>query len=186
MSLKRTDTGEAAMPLEELEEQEFEKRSEELRGMTDNQLLKEIVTKLDKKCNNLISMQNWLIRDLTSKVESIEENNKTNTATINKTMWQYKAELHELILDERNYKEKVSREIAEAIRGAANEVTAYAKSEIDKSTEAVKQELAECAKEIKRQRTEMKEQGLLRKIFFWATPIFLIVQTALLALALFF
>ena len=181
MSLKRTDTGEAATPLEQLQEM-----NEQKRGDLESNLLKEALAISNDRCNRLINIQNVLIEDLTSKVESLERRNSRNTEAISSQLNQYKSELRQLILDERNYKEKVSREIAEAVRGAANEVAAHTKAEIDKSTEEVKWELAECVKEIKKQRTEMKEQGLLRKIFFWATPVFLLVQTALLALALFF
>ena len=74
---------------------------------------------------------------------------------------------------------------SEAIWGAANEFATHAKAEIDKSTEEVKKELADCAREIRQQRAEMRNQVTFRKVFFWLTPVLFLVQTVLLAIALF-
>ena len=172
MSLPRTDTGETAKPLAQLQELTEQKQTD-----LETNLLKEALAISNNRCNTLIRLQNVLISDLTSKVESVEQKNDRNTETISSQLNRYKAELHELILDERKFTEKVSREIAEAIRGAANEVTAYAKAEMDKSTEEVKRQLAECAKEIEKQRKQTILHGWFRKFLFWATPILLVAQT---------
>jgi len=56
----------------------------------------------------------------------------------------------------------------------------YAKSKIDESLSEVKSQLSATAKEIEKQREDYKLQGTFRKIFFWATPVLLLVQTILL------
>ena len=180
MALTRIDTGEAAKPLEQLQAINEDKHKE-----LENSLLKEALAISNDKCNSLISEQNTLIEGLTSEVREVKQNNEKNVDTINNLMWLYKAELSRLVTDEREFKAKISQEITEAIRGTADEVTAYAKSQMDKSTEHIKRELAESVKEIRKQREDMKEQSLIRKIFFWATPAFLLIQTVLLAFALF-
>ena len=66
MSLTRTDTGQTATPIAELE-----KRSNAYRDMTDNQLLREALAKSNERCNDLIERQNTLIEDLTEIVQEI-------------------------------------------------------------------------------------------------------------------
>ena len=179
MGLKRTDTGEAATPLLQLQEMNEEKKAN-----LENSLLKEALAISNEKCNGLIDRQNTLVADLISQVERVKESNDWHEAQLESNTNRAIREIRQITESERTFKAQVSREIAAAIRGTADEVTSYVKGQMDKSTQEVKKELAECAKELNKQRSELKEQGLFRKIFFWATPALLLVQTVILAFLL--
>lgn len=177
MSLKQIGTEITAKPLEDLEEQEFEKRSEELHRMTDNQLLKEILTKSDKKCNTLIEKQNALIEEFITTVKDLKEGNEANVDTINNIMWLYKSEMNQIVTDEREFKTEISSSIKEAITTTASEVKSYALKQVEETVAETKNELKETQKEIAKQREEMKFQHGFRKFLFWATPLLLLAQT---------
>lgn len=177
MPLPRIDTGETAKPLVDLEEQEFERRSEELHRMTDNQLLKEILTKSDKKCNDLIEKQNTLIKELISTVKELKEDNESLRLNLHYIVTGTTSQMQETLEKEREFKTEISDNIRKAVTTSANEVKNYALKQVDETVTEVKQELKETQKEIEKQRNELKEQGLFRKIFFWATPILLVAQT---------
>ena len=151
----------------------------------ENSLLKEALSISNNKCNSLIETQNTLVEDLIFQVEKVKENNEWHEAQLESKTNKAVQEIRQIAQEERKFKSEVSQAIRTAIRGTADEVTAYAKSQMDKSTENIKRELAECARELAKQREDMKEQSLIRKIFFWATPAFLLIQTVLLAFALF-
>ena len=180
MSLPRTDTGETAKPLEELSQ-----RAQESVEKSDALLLKEALATSNDRCNNLIREQNTLIEDLIFQVEKVKENNERHKVELESSVKKAEWEIRQIAQEERQFKEKISREIAEAIRGAANEVTAYAKTQMDKSTEEVKRQLAESAKEIEKQRKQTVLQGWFRKFLFWATPVLLFVQTIMIIVSAF-
>jgi len=56
----------------------------------------------------------------------------------------------------------------------------YNKRMIAENLSEVRKELAATAKEIEKQREEYRLQGFFRKLFFWATPALLLIQTILL------
>lgn len=151
----------------------------------ENSLLKEALAISNDKCNSLISEQNTLVAGLTSQVNSVRKNNALQKIELEEKIDSSVQEFRKITESERTFKAQVSREITEAIRETAGKIITHAKNEMGRSTEEVKRELAESAKEIRKQREDMKEQSLLRKIFFWATPAFLLIQTVLLAFALF-
>ena len=180
MSLTRTDTGQAATPLEQIQEMNERKRLE-----TENALLKEALMISNEKCNALIDRQNALVEDLTAEVNRLRKDNDEFQLKIRFQALTAVDRAEKIVEQEREFKKQVSQEIAEAMRETAGEVTTYAKSQMDKSTEEVKKQLAVSAKEIEKQRNELKEQGLFRKFFFWATPVLALVQTIAMLFLLF-
>ena len=179
MSLTRTDTGQTAKPLEQLQEINESKRKE----LEDN-LLKEALAISNEKCNDLIVKQNAHIKELTSTVEQVRKNNDEFQMKIRYHALAALDRTTQLVEQEREFKKQVSQEIAEAMKATADDVTNYAKCEMDKSTEEVKRQIAESAKEIEKQREEMKLQGKFRKFMFWATPILLLVQSIAIIISL--
>jgi len=63
--------------------------------------------------------------------------------------------------------------------GLVNELKGHGKTAINESLSEVKSQLSATAKEIEKQREDMKIQGFFRKLFFWAAPI-LFLATILL------
>ena len=165
--------------------EELSRRAQDAVEKSNDLLLREALATSSVQCNNLISAQNSLVEGLIFQVEKVKESNEWHEAQLESKTNKAVQEIRQIAQEERKFKSEVSQEIRTAIRGTADEVTAYAKSQMDKSTEHIKRELAECARELAKQREDMKEQGLIRKIFFWATPAFLLLQTVLLAFALF-
>lgn len=177
MSLKQIGTEITATPLEDWEEREFEKRSEELHHMTDNQLLKEILTKSDKKCNALIDRQNTLIEDLTMTVKDLKKSNESLRLNLHYIVTGTTSQMQETLESERKFKTEISEAIKIAIATSASEVKENALKQVDETVSEVKRELKETQKEIERQRDDMKFQHGFRKFLFWATPILLLAQT---------
>lgn len=177
MSLKQIGTEITATPLEDWEEREFEKRSEELHHMTDNQLLKEILTKSDKKCNALIERQNTLIEDLTTTVKDLKKSNESLRLNLHYIVTGTTSQMQETLESERKFKTEISEAIKRAITTSASEVKENALKHVDETVSEVKRELKETQKEIERQRDDMKFQHGFRKFLFWTTPIFLLAQT---------
>lgn len=177
MPIPRIDTGETAKPLKDWEEREFEKRSEELHRMTDNQLLKEILTKSDKKCNALIERQNTLIEDLTTTVKDLKKSNESLRLNLHYIVTGTTSQMQETLESERKFKTEISEAVKRAITTSASEVKENALKQVDETVSEVKRELKETQKEIERQRDDMKFQHGFRKFLFWATPILLLAQT---------
>ena len=172
MSLTRTDTGQAATPLEQMQEMNERKRLE-----TENALLKEALMISNEKCNALIDRQNALITDLTSTVEQVRRDNLENRVEIKRSMNTAVQEIRQITQEERQFKAEISSLTEKAIRISLNEILDCTKNGIEIATAVMKKQIDESAKEIEKQRNELKEQGLFRKIFFWATPILLVAQT---------
>ena len=181
MAIPRIDTGETAKPLKDWEEREFEKRSEELHCMTDNQLLKEILTKSDKKCNALIDRQNTLIEDLTMTVKSLDGANARNARDLKESISSAVVEIKSLQAETRSLNNRVATETSNAIKRATTTLENELRKTIqpqsaDVFTE-VKKELDESKKLLESTREELKVERGLRKFLFWATPILLLAQT---------
>ena len=179
MSLVRTDTGEAATPLSQLQEMNKEKKAD-----LENSLLKEALAISNERCNGLIQRQNMLVADLTTQVESVKESNDWHEAQLESNTNRAIREIRQIMESERTFKEQVSKEISAAARAVASEATGYVREQIDQSTQEVKKELSACVEELSKQRREFQTQGLFRRILFWATPALLLVQTVILAFLL--
>jgi len=59
-------------------------------------------------------------------------------------------------------------------------MSAFGKRAIVVNLSEIKAELSATAKEIEKQREDMKIQGFFQKLFFWATPFLLLAQIILL------
>ncbi len=145
--------------------------------MTDNQLLKEILTKSDKKCNALIEKQNTLIEDLTTTVKDLKKSNESLRLNLHYIVTGTTRQMQETLESERKFKTDISEAIKRAITTSASEVKENALKQVDETVSEVKRELKETQKEIERQRDDMKFQHGFRKFLFWATPILLLAQT---------
>ncbi len=179
MSLKRTDTGEAATPLSQLQEMNEEKKAN-----LENSLLKEALAISNEKCNSLIDRQNTLVEDLTTQVSELKKNNESLRLNLHYIVTGTTNQMEKTLESERTFKERVGKEISAAAREVASEATGYVREQIDKSTQEARKELSACAEELSKQRREFQTQGLFRKILFWATPALLLVQTVILAFLL--
>lgn len=189
MSLKQIGTKITATPLEDWEEREFEKRSEELHRMTDNQLLKEILTKSDKKCNALIDRQNTLIEDLTMTVRSLDGANARNARDLKESVSSAVAEIKSLQAETRSLNNRVATETSQAIKRATttlkNELRTTIAIQSQEVFAEVKKELDESKKLLESTREELKVERGFRKFLFWATPIILLVQTIIVIVSAF-
>ncbi len=188
MPIPRIDTGETAKPLKDWEEREFEKRSEELHRMTDNQLLKEILTKSDKKCNALIDRQNTLIEDLTMTVKSLDGANARNARDLKESISSAVVEIKSLQAETRSLNNRVATETSNAIKRATttleNELRKTIQTQSAEVFTEVKKELDESKKLLESTREELRLQRGFRKFLFWATPMLLLVQTVALIVSL--
>ena len=187
MSLKQIGTEITATPLEDWEEREFEKRSEELHQMTDNQLLKEILTKSDKKCNALIERQNTLIEDLTMTVKSLDGANARNARDLKESVLSAVIEIKNLQAETRSLNNRVATETSNAIKRATttleNELRTTIAVQSQEVFAEVKKELDESKKLLESTREELKVERGFRKFLFWATPILLLAQTIAIILS---
>ena len=172
MSLTRTDTGQAATPLEQIQEMNERKRLE-----TENALLKEALMISNEKCNALIDRQNALIEDLTSTVEQVRRDNLENRVEIKRNLNTAVQEIRQITQEERQFKAEISSLTEKAMRISLNDILDCTKNGIEIATSVMNKQIAESAKEIEKQREEMRVQGGFRKFLFWATPILLVAQT---------
>ena len=79
--------------------------------------------------------------------------------------------------DERQFKAEVSQTIKREIALSANEAKDYALKQVDETLTEVREQFKSTAKEIERERSDMKIERGFRKFMFWATPILLLTQT---------
>ena len=179
MSLKILETGQAATPLEQLQ-----KINEIRRAETENGLLKEALAISNEKCNGLISKQNTLIADLTTSVNVIESNNDYYVKKLNENVQSAVKEIREITQDERKFKAEVSQTIKSEIGRTVADEKAHALEQVDETLSEIKKQLKTTAKEIEREREDMKLIHGVRKFLFWATPVLLLAQTIVLAISL--
>ncbi len=179
MSLTRTDTGQAATPLEELQARNVIRKEE-----TDNALLKEALAISNENCANLIKRQNMLVVDLTEKVNETRKDCEDYTTLLIENTDKQTREIRKLMQEERQFKAEISQTVKSEIIHSLNDMKSYAKQAVDESTQEVKKQLKITAKEIERQREDMNVMGGFRKFMFWATPILLLVQNIILILLL--
>ncbi len=179
MSLKNLETGQAATPLEQLQ-----KINEIRRAETENGLLKEALAISNEKCNGLISKQNTLIADLTTSVNVIESNNDYYVKKLRESVQSAVKEICEITQDERKFKAEVSQSIKSEIGRTVADAKAHALEQVDETLSEIKEQLKTTAKEIEREREDMKLVHGFRKFLFWATPVLLLAQTIALIIAL--
>ena len=172
MSLTRTDTGQTAKPLEQLQEINESKRKE----LEDN-LLKEALAISNEKCNALIDRQNALIEDLTSTVEQVRRDNLENRVEIKRSLNTAVQEIRQITQEEKQFKAEINSLTEKAMRISLNDILDCTKNGIEIATAVMKKQIDESSKEIEKQREEMRAQGGFRKFLFWATPILLVAQT---------
>ena len=166
------ETGQAATPLEQLQ-----KINEIRRAETENGLLKEALAISNEKCNGLISKQNMLIEDLTTSVNEIKSDNSFYAKRQNESVQNAVREIREIMQDERKFKAEVSQTLKSEIGRTVAEAKAHALEQVDETLSEIKEQLKSTAKEIEREREEMKLVHGFRKFMFWATPVLLLVQT---------
>ena len=180
MSLQNIKTGQTAAPLEQLQVLNEQRRQE-----TENGLLKEALAISNEQCSSLIGRQNMLIEDLTESVNALKRDNSSYAKRLNENVLTAVREMRAITQDERNFKAEVSEIIKSETTRSVNEAKEYALKQVDATLTEVKQRLKSTAKEIEREREEMKTERGIRKFLFWATPVLLLAQTfALLYLIL--
>ena len=172
MSLKNLETGQAATPLEKLQ-----KINEVRRTETENGLLKEALAISNERCNTLVSLQNTLILDLTASVNAIKSDSGNYAKRLNESVQAAVREMRGITQAERQFKKEVSQTIKSEIALSVNEAKCYALQQVDETLTEVREQLKSTAKEIERERSDMKLEHGFRKFMFWATPILLLAQT---------
>lgn len=165
-------TGQQSKPLAELQ-----KINEERRQQTENGLLKEALAISNEKCNSLIERQNTLVKDLTESVNEIKSDNSFYAKRLNESVQTVVREMRGITQDERQFKAEVSQTIKSEITRSVNEVKDYALKQVDETLTEVREQLKSTAKEIERERSDMKLEHGFRKFLFWATPVLLLAQT---------
>ena len=165
-------TGQQSKPLAELQ-----KINEERRQQTENGLLKEALAISNEKCNSLIERQNMLVKDLTESVNEIKSDNSFYAKKLNESAQAAVREMRGITQDERQFKAEVSQTIKSEIALSVNEAKDYALKQVDETLAEVREQLKTTAKEIERERSDMKLEHGFRKFMFWATPILLLAQT---------
>ena len=165
-------TGQQSKPLAELQ-----KINEERRQQTENGLLKEALAISNEKCNSLIERQNTLVKDLTESVNEIKSDNSFYAKRLNESVQTAVREMRGITQDERQFKAEVSQTIKREIALSANEAKDYALKQVDETLTEVREQFKSTAKEIERERNDMKIERGFRKFMFWATPILLLTQT---------
>ena len=175
MPLQRTDTGETATPLQELQERNVVRKEQ-----TDTALLKEALATSNVNCSNLIEQQNTLVKEQTSVVKEIRSDIATLDYMVQTMLGKAVKEIQAATLQAAQIKAEIKQTVKSEIMTTANEMKEYEKAKIDESLSEVKNALSATAKEIEKQREEYKSQGIFRKILFWAMPVLLLAQTILL------
>ena len=165
-------TGQQSKPLAELQ-----KINEERRQQTENGLLKEALAISNEKCNSLIERQNTLVTDLTENVSEIKSDNSFYAKMLGESVQTVVREMRGITQDERQFKAEVSQTIKREIAISVNEAKDYALKQVDETLTEVREQLKTTAKEIERERNDMKIERGFRKFMFWAAPILLLAQT---------
>ncbi len=157
--------------------EQLQKINEIRRTETENGLLKEALAISNEKCNELISKQNMLIADLTTSVNEIKSDNSFYLKRQSENVQNAVKEIREITQDERKFKAEVSQTIKSEIGRTVADVKNHALEQVDETLSEIKEQLKTTAKEIEREREDMKLIHGVRKFMFWATPVFLLVQT---------
>lgn len=176
MSLPRTDTGETAKPLAQLQELNESKKAD-----LESSLLKEALAISNDKCNSLIDKQNTLIEDLITTVRELETSNESELKRTRLTVMSVIGEIKDLQAETRSLNNRVATETSYAIKRAVTTLENELRNTIAVQSQEVftevKKELDESKKLLESTREELKVQHGFRKFLFWATPILLLAQT---------
>ena len=141
------------------------------------QTYKEALAISNEKCNGLIGKQNMLIADLTTSVNEIKSDNSFYMKRQSENVQNAVKEIREITQDERKFKAEVSQTIKSEIGRTVADAKAHALEQVDETLSEIKEQLKTTAKEIEREREDMKLVHGVRKFMFWATPVLLLVQT---------
>ena len=164
--------------------EQLQKINEIRRAETENGLLKEALAISNEKCNGLISKQNMLIADLTTSVNEIKSDNSFYLKKQSENVQNAVEEIREITQDERKFKAEISQTVKSEIGRTVAEAKAHALEQVDETLSEIKEQLKSTAKEIEREREDMRIERGFRKFMFWATPVLLFVQSVLLAILL--
>ena len=118
-----------------------------------------------------------LIEDLTTSVNEIKSDNSFYAKRQNESVQNAVREIREIMQDERKFKAEVSQTLKSEIGRTVAEAKAHALEQVDETLSEIKEQLKSTAKEIEREREDMKLVHGFRKFMFWATPVLLLVQT---------
>ena len=157
--------------------EQLQKINEIRKAETENGLLKEALAISNEKCNGLISKQNMLIADLTTSVNEIKSDNIFYLKRQSENVQSAVKEIREITQDERKFKEEINQTIKSEIGRTVADAKAHALEQVDETLSEIKEQLKSTAKEIEREREDMKLVHDVRKFMFWATPVLLFVQT---------
>ena len=125
-----------------------------------------------------------LIEDLTTSVNEIKSDNSFDAKSQNESVQNSVREIREIMQDERKFKAEVSQTLKSEIGRTVAEAKAHALEQVDETLSEIKEQLKSTAKEIEREREDMRIERGFRKFMFWATPVLLFVQSVLLAILL--
>ena len=125
----------------------------------------------------MIERQNTLVTDLTENVSEIKSDNSFYAKMLGESVQTAVREMRGITQGERQFKAEISQTIKREIAISVNEAKDYALKQVDETLTEVREQLKTTAKEIERERNEMKIERGLRKFMFWATPILLLAQT---------
>ena len=164
--------------------EQLQKINEIRKAETENGLLKEALAISTEKCNGLISKQNMLIADLTTSVNEIKSDNSFYLKKQSENVQNAVEEIREITQDERKFKAEISQTVKSEIGRTVAEAKAHALEQVDETLSEIKEQLKSTAKEIEREREDMKLIHGVRKFLFWATPVLLLAQTIVLAISL--
>ena len=157
--------------------EQLQKINEIRKAETENGLLKEALAISNEKCNGLISKQNMLIADLTTSVNEIKSDNSFYLKKQSENVQNAVEEIREITQDERKFKAEISQTVKSEIGRTVADAKAHALEQVDETLSEIKEQLKTTAKEIEREREDMKLVHGVRKFMFWATPVLLLVQT---------
>lgn len=177
--LKTTNDGQILSPLERIQEMNRDKRAD-----LENSLLKEALAQSSENCNGLISRQNTLIEGLTTSVSKLESENANNANELRGSVSNAVAAIKNLQSETRSLNNKVATETSYAIKKTTTTLENELRNSIAVQSQEVftevRKELDESKKLLQTMREELKLQGKIRKIMFWATPAIMLLQTVLL------
>ena len=125
----------------------------------------------------MVSLQNTLILDLTASVNEIKSDNSFYAKKLNENVQSAVREIREIAQDERKFKAELSQTIKSEITQTVAEAKAHALEQVDETLSEIKGQLKSTAKEIEREREDMRIESGFRKFMFWASPVLLLVQT---------
>ena len=139
----------------------------------DSALLKEALAISNENCGKLIERQNTLIEAIPRQIMRTETHLEQK---VDRAVNRMEAES----LQANQIKSEIRQVIKSEITNSVNDLKDYAKTKFKESLSELKTTLSATAKEIEKQKEAMKLQGFFRKLFFWATPVLLFIQTIIL------